>query len=286
MTSQHPLDRDDSDETEGFDFSSPQSGLTAGPEKRLLKLCVRAIIGFGVLVALSSVAVNNIKYGSAEYQIAFGINRLLMFLLLLAFAGVLLAYQLPNLRLKLIPMNIQPSKSNVVTRSLDRPSNPIGPIGPIGLLTVISLITLVVAWLAAFLLSTVNGPIASFLFTTVTGVVPGVLITMIVWNKGCVRAYAIGAITTYLLSAFVFFQQAMFFSRMGIGMNQSMGGGGNSSIGYIMGIQWSTIILGGMLAALYVWLLEKFGQKPEDSPPSEQFSWKPSNESNIGGNSQ
>lgn len=98
MSPVHPLDRDDSDDEGDNEYSSTQSGQAIQPETRLLKWSVRAIVVFGILVALSSVAVNNTSYGSSEYRIARAINLAIAMLLLLSFTGVLLAYQLPRMR--------------------------------------------------------------------------------------------------------------------------------------------------------------------------------------------
>jgi len=258
MNSVHPLDRDDSDDEGESEYSSPQPGYSVQPEKRLLKWSTWAIVFFGILVALSSVAVNNTSYGSYEYQIARAINLGIALLLLLSFAGVLLAYQLPRFRSLSSRMPSRTSQSRDGSRSVLLATS------PISLLTATSLAVIVLAWLAAFLMATTM-PLASFAISLATGILPGLLIAMIVWNKGCVRAYAIGALASFVLSTFAMFRIALMFARPGMNYNPWINGDYSSSIAIMLGLQWTIVVIGGLIPAWYVWMLSKFQHKQQST---------------------
>jgi|694.fasta_scaffold13688_2 hypothetical protein len=265
MNSVHPLDRDDSDDEGESEYSSPQPGYVVQPEKRLLKLSAWAIVFFGVLVALSSVAVNNTSYGSSEYQIARAINLGIALLLLLSFAGVLLAYQLPRFRSLSSRMFLSSSQSRDGSRSVLLATS------PISLLTATSLAVIVLAWLTAFLIAFAM-PFASFILSVVTGILPGLLIAMIVWNKGCVRAYAIGALASFVLSTFGMFQIVLMFARPGMNPNPWSNSGSSTSVATMLGLQWTMVVIGGLIPAWYVWLLSELRHKRKTVPAEKQHA--------------
>ena len=90
----HPLDRDD--EESGFDFSSIGSERVNRHEG-LFKASVRGAVVAAVLVFVSSIVLNNIQFPSPAWNTAFWLTRLTILLLLVAFVGLLLSFQLDNL---------------------------------------------------------------------------------------------------------------------------------------------------------------------------------------------
>lgn len=263
MSSQHPLDRDpdDDDDEVGFDFSSPQSGEAASPDRTLLKLSVRGVVVLGVLVFLSSVAVNNLQFGSSGFQVAYFVSRVMMGLLLLSFVGVLLAYRLPSIRRQLGVIKLQPSSDDAAASP-----NPVehktfeAIIGPMGWLVGGSIVAIILAWATA-LMANISLPVTQFVISAASALLPGLLIAMIVWNRGCVRAYAIGALSSYVISSVTVFQPISMFLR--VATANAYSAYSNQSLAYTVGIHWTTIVVGGIIPAMYIWLLEKFSQSKQ-----------------------
>ncbi len=242
MTEVHPLDREDDND------HSPPSLSPSGPEnavKQKLRQMVWVAALIGALVVISSVAMNGVTYSSPAYWVAYAVNRTLMFLLLATFAGILAVYQRSNIR-NLIELMRNGTLSKDPGSS--RKSWPGVLASPVSILIVVNLILLVLTW-GLVMFSTTTGPsIGQFVLTMSSIVLPGLLTCMIVWHRGFLRAYAIGALTTHFCSTVFFAQSWAIFS----------GGGrsfGNDS--YYLGWYWSFVFLGGLVPAVYVFILQK-----------------------------
>jgi hypothetical protein len=86
---------------------------------------------------------------------------------------------------------------------------------------------------------------------------PGFLIAMIIWNKGCIRAYAIGALATLLGSTWMLSQQVLLAVQVGRGAPYNFP--------WMIGAQWSMVIMGGLVPAVYVAFLKRRGQSLGES---------------------
>jgi hypothetical protein len=276
----HPLDRDENEDGSpkestfdfsssqpGFDYTSPQSGQIPGPNRQILKYSVRAIIGFGILVFFSTVTLSNMTYGTAEYQTAFVISRVLISLLLLSFMGVLLAFQWSNIIGKLNQMGGNQTLSGFGSSSLTMKE-----VNPLSWLFSICAVVVALAWTVTLLASSMPQAV-SMILSAIATLLPGMLITMIVWNKGCVRAFAIGALVSFALGAFSMLQTVMF---MQMGRNQF--GQSGQGLGILIGLQWTITAVGGLIPATYVWFLEKLRSQKLMSQREAAASakqWKP-----------
>jgi hypothetical protein len=258
----HPLDRNDDDDDD-FQFDSSLQANRDAPQRQLMRWSTMAIACFGVLVVISSAAVNNFAYGSTGYWFAYIASRIVTFLLLLGFIGLLAAYQFSNLRKLYARMTDRSrlpdsdSAANVNSPESFSSTNPSAgarsSMKPLLVLVMFNLGILALAWTFAFLMSASTTGFAgpSMVLSGIASLVPALLITMIVFNRGFVRAYAIGALSTYILNGAGF-----------LGMFMSMSSGA-SNLGrfrpgdfWYLGLQWTFVVLSGLSAAVYVWLLE------------------------------
>jgi hypothetical protein len=267
----HPLDRNDDDDDD-FQFDSSSQANRDAPQRQLMRWSTLAIACFGVMVVISSAAVNNFAYGSTGYWIAYVASRIVTFLLLLGFIGLLAAYQFGNLRKVYARMTDRSrlpdanSATNVNSSesfsSTNLSAGAKASLKPLLVLVIFNLGILALAWTFAFLMSLSRsgfvGP--NMVLSGVVSLVPALLITMIVFNRGFVRAYAIGALSTYILNGAGF---------LGIFMSMSSGA---SNLGrfppgnfWYLGLQWTFVVLGGLSAAVYVWLLEAARHRRQDT---------------------
>lgn len=258
----HPLDREDEDTEPAFDHSSIGNGRVNRHE-RLFRFSVRAVVGAGILVLLSSVALTNIRYGTWEWNVASAANRATMLLLLLAFVGILASFQTNRLirarnalagraRTDMVPMNSSDKKPAVPGDSL-------------AILLYACGLFLVLLWFLVGIASIVSSPIFFWLASLLGAMFPGLLITMIVWHRGCCRAFAIGALPVicwWVASTIVFSLYGFYGPNMSFTSSV-----GNQLSGFMIytGIVFSFAVCSGLICAVYVrglsWFRESTGEK-------------------------
>lgn len=242
MTEVHPLDREDDND------HSPPSLSSSAPEnavKQKLRRMVWVAAVIGALVVISSVAMNGVTYATQAYWVAYVVNRILMFSLLATFAGILAVYQRANIRNLIERMrNGRSMKLQVATgQSWARYI-----VSPMVILILANLILLALIW-GLVLVSTTSGPSTGQFVLTMLGILlPGLLTCMIVWHRGFLRAYAIGALTSYFCATVFFAATWTSFQR---------GGRGFGSDSHYLGWYWTLVFLGGIVPAIYVFILQK-----------------------------
>ncbi len=242
MTEVHPLDREDD-----FDHSpaslSPSTPENAVKQKLRRMVWVAGVIG--ALVVISSVAMNGVTYATQAYWTAYVVNRILMFLLLATFAGILAVYQRENIRSLIERMKSSPTPKLQVATGQSWASH---LVSPMAILILANVIVLALIW-GLVMFSTTTGPsTGQFALTMLSILLPGLLTCMIVWHRGFLRAYAIGALTTYFCATVFFAATWTSFQR---------GGRGFGSDSYYLGWYWTLVFLGGLVPAVYVFILQK-----------------------------
>ncbi len=152
MTEIHPLDQDDD-----FDHSpanlSPSTPENAVKQKLRRMVWVAAVIG--ALVVISSVAMNGVTYATQAYWMAYVANRILMFLLLATFAGILAVYQRANIRSLIERMKSGPTPKLQAATGQSGASH---IISPMAFLILANLILLALIW-GLVMFSTSDGAI-------------------------------------------------------------------------------------------------------------------------------
>lgn len=246
MTEVHPLDRED-DNDHSLPSLSPSAPENAVKQKLKRMVWVAAVIG--ALVVISSVAMNGVTYATQAYWMAYVVNRILMFLLLATFAGILAVYQRANIR-KLIE-NLRDGGSSTLQNATQL-SWASRFVSPISILIAVNVVLLALTW-ALVMFSTTTGPsTGQLVLSTLSILLPGLLTCMIVWHRGFLRAYAIGALTTHFCSTVFFAATWSSFQR---------GGGGFGSDSFYLGWYWTLVLLGGLIPAIYVFILQKSRSK-------------------------
>lgn len=242
MTEVHPLDRED-DNDHSTQRSNPSTAEDAVKQKLRRMVWIAGVIG--ALVVISSVAMNGVTYATQAYWMAYVVNRILMFLLLATFAGMLAVYQRANIKklIELMRNGTLPTEPGASRKPWPRVLA-----SPVSILILVNLILLVLTW-SLVMFSTTTGPsMGQFVLTMLSILLPGLLTCMIVWHRGFMRAYAIGALTTHFCSTIFFAQSWAIFNGGGLSFRND---------GYYLGWYWSFVFLGGLVPAIYVYILQK-----------------------------
>lgn len=285
MSDIHPLDRDDDDPISGS--SSSPTANTASP----LRPVVIGTVIIGSLVMITSIWMNNVGYGSFSYQTAFVVNRILMVLLLGTFLGMLIYFQRKNLAKILERLQSTPTPPNLIqAESLEATGNafesnitstansPVIPnqgpsvmnstratLYPMFVLVGANLLLLVVIWCISMLLAGLPMPWMTMLFSSTLTLLPGLLICMIIWNRGMMRAYAVGLLTTHVTSGLGFLAM---LGPMGMRYGNNYYGynsGGGFDFSWTLAAHWTLVVFGGIVPACYVAILTYYRSKQKQS---------------------
>lgn len=266
----HPLDRDD-DEPE----------IRAGPKDRttqqiILRYCVGIALVGGAVACIASVATANAIYRSPVQQAGEWVRWVAGIIALAACGGMLVAF-----RLKSIVAHFKESRADDLRRR-SRPQlqttrgeeatpptiaqNPVSPAqsprqkivrnnpsysADFGILPliVVGFAYMTLAWFLALVPQVMFLPLVN---STLQLLSLGLCITMLVYNTGVTRAFAIGYLATALLSLFAMMSTFYFMLDFnGYSRNS------NSSLVFASSITTTIAILSGWLSAGYVWLLQK-----------------------------
>lgn len=174
----HPLDRDYSEDTPPASRAPIIASIDYHAKLRRLGVIV-FVLGFVGLFP-AAIFLNNAKGNPSAESFASLLHRLAMVVILVGGVMVFTAYRWPQIsRL----MNFKPGDARAMIRR------------PYLTLVLYNLVAFIFIVAAAALLRWVTSPAVGYLL--VTGMITasfGLLVTMIVWHKGFLRAYAIGAI--------------------------------------------------------------------------------------------
>lgn len=262
----HPLDRDD-DELE----------IPAGPTERstqqiILQYCIWTAVAGGAIACIASVATANAVYNSPIQQAGEWVRWIAGIIALAACGGMLVAFRLEsilahfkeardehvNLRAQTIlamespatatdriSSDCQPQRPTTVPRSNTEYSADLGVMP----LIVAGVAYMLLAWFLALIPQVMFLPIVTPMLQFLS---LGLCITMLVFNTGITRAFAIGYLAASLLSLFA--MMSTFYVLLDLSGYSRYG---NNSLHFAAPIGTTIAILSGWLSAGYVWLLQK-----------------------------
>jgi hypothetical protein len=221
----HPLDAPDSYE------GSPVAPKSSN--SRLLRLCLIVLVASAAIAFLSGVAASNAPPSSTMETISSTVNRISAVVMLIGFCGILLAYRMPQWRqseLKMSGMHwVRSDYLYLVMANVAGAGLLLGFNMLVAPLFGISMVGAVYALLSIYI---------------------ALLVTMVVWHKDYLRAYAIGVLTVFGLQAFAFMGMISAWTY-----GQVRGGG---SLNWQLSVLLLTAVLAGLICAGYVRLLSRF----------------------------
>lgn len=201
----HPLDDDEPQ-------PQPRSAIVDNSVayQPLLKPSTRILIASFVIVFCAGLAAINAQPNSALETIASVVNRLGMVLMLAAFSAILVAYRIPRMRQSMLaaPKQNRSREPDVyfdteawqLDASREYTSRTRANFGTLVGINIAAVVVLLTALTFA---SMVLGFMTILIVVALQQVFAGVLVTMIVWHKGQIRAYAIGALSALVFSTLV-----------------------------------------------------------------------------------
>lgn len=220
----HPLDDDALNEDALDSANSFWTSETPSSESRaykpLLKPGTIFLIGGAIVAFLAGVLATNASARSTAENVGSFVNRLGVGAMLIGAVCILLAYRIDYL--KRLPFD--------TSRWL---------LSSFSLLVAANLIVLALVWGGISLLLPQTVAMVNYFYITIFS---GLLVTMFIWHKNFLRAYAVGALTAYL--------------PMGLIAMWGLPRGANS--GVFFGVSISLIMLTGIVCAGYVKLLTLF----------------------------
>tara|TARA_R110002049_G_scaffold4601_6_gene32842 strand:- start:15300 stop:16058 length:759 start_codon:yes stop_codon:yes gene_type:complete len=230
----HPLDRDYSD-----DAPVPSRSPIPRSTNYHAKLRRFGVIVFGLgFIGLFPAAIflNNARGNATAESVASMLHQLSMLVILVGGVMVFAAYRWPHL-----------------SKLINAPSSQLNPLGRSPFVTL--LIWNVVAFVAIVVITTLMPSQRSyeFLYLLLSGIFTsglGLLITMIVWHRGMLRGYAIGAMAALIVNGF------SLLSVIGGGF-----GRGNST--FILNAQIATVLVSGLISAGYVSMIQSYRVKQQ-----------------------
>ncbi|NND99819.1 MAG: hypothetical protein HKN47_21065 [Pirellulaceae bacterium] len=235
----HPLDRDYSsdDQPQSRRLSQIATELPYDPKWR--RFGVAGLAGGLIVVFLSAIAISNLQGIRPAESIAYGVNRLGMFVMLVGAVLIVLAYRLPYLRGKNYPERFA---------SLFRQ-----PGSYVGLLQATALGYAAVAVLSFLVPATVGSTTGAMLLNFLCTLLFGFMITVAIWHRGFLRAFGV------TVAAGVFFQ--LNFSGW---FSYSLVTSGNFNFRPVLLGNLAIVLVSGLICAGYVCLLERKQQGDSD----------------------
>lgn len=250
----HPLDADDDDDLIGDKTFERSAAVHAyGPLLKPSLIC--AAVATLVLFASSVISVIS-PVASGVQQGSIFLFRFSGVLLVASLMGVLAAFRIAYVKSdRYRPLGI--------SRSFQ---------GYFGFVLA-NLVSIVLAWLLLLLLFMMLGPAMLLLVIPLLLAGAGVLVTIAVWHRDYLRAYAIGCLTTLVLLLFSQISTvAIITVRGGGGLNWGRGTVIQqmlSSTVVPLGLLITLVLISGLVSAGYVVAIEAATRQPAGNRPAE-----------------
>lgn len=249
----HPLDADDEDDLIG-DKTFERSASVHAHQPLLKPSLIIAAVATVVLFASSVVSIVS-PNASGLQQTAVNVFRISGVLLVAALLGVLAAFRIAYIR-----------------------SERYRPLGLGGFfrgysgLVLANLVAIALVWIVLVLLFLMAGPAMLLLVIPLFMSGAGVLVTMAVWHRNYLRAYAIGCLTSLVLLLFSQISTVAMMTLWGGGMNR-----GRSAVSVRMlsstvlplGLFITLVLICGLVSAGYVVAIEATSRQQADKRPPE-----------------
>jgi hypothetical protein len=245
----HPLDMDEETDFGSDVISKPRINQHVDAEASTanwLKKPTRAAIAAGIVVLLTAFAIGNIRdNGQFSYKALVVVNYISILIVLACFVMIYIGYQIPKLtKWKTVEL-VAESESTMIEKQSSKMKDTFDEI----LRTMYVTVALVLsAWCGVFLIYVVISEVGSYIQGFLWALQLSLLIVMLVWEKGCFRAYAIAGITTHLSMSV--FMASNLFSVM------QYGGWNSVSEALQLGVVWTLNYVAGFICGICVSILE------------------------------
>ena len=236
----HPLD-----ETYEFEGTEPRREYKTSAYLPLLRPSVAVAAGGFICTFLASIATINATPNSLFEFVTGTLTQIGRWVVFVALCGILMAYRIPHIQKLEAPEGIGEWVHNGY-----------------GLLVIANLIGVVLIGGFVLVINAIGIPLFGFLSIPLLYIFTGLMVTMAVWHKNYLRAYAIGVLTVIFLMNSGFSMMLFSFPMGGRG-----GGMGGMNGAYVfVGLAICVPPLSGLCCAGYVILLEQFSKsKKEDT---------------------
>ncbi|GAB5403318.1 MAG: hypothetical protein Aurels2KO_15490 [Aureliella sp.] len=286
----HPLDRDDEE------LEPANRPKEASLERRLLKYCIWTALAGGATICIASAATANAAYQSTAQRIGEAVEWTAGIITLAAFFGMLVVFRLKSIRgfikntrdrvsqagsaaRPIANQALRHAKGASSTTPTSTPTHGHFIMHPsrqsysadlgLSVLIIGGLVYLAGVWILTFALRPF--PYLAFILPTSQVLTLGMAVTMVVYNTGVTRAFAIGFLATSALSV-----MGIFGSLFMILDQSRYSRGQNSFMSFSLATAVSTSIICGWTCASYVWMLQKIfspneaaGVTNADTEPAE-----------------
>jgi len=218
----HPLDRDYSMPVQ------PRLPTAVAYYPKLRRVGVITFVAGFVTVFLAAIVLGSFRGSGSIETVGSSIHRFAMFIVLIGGCLIILAYRLPHLE--------------AITRATRRKSGMNN--GPRFLsLVFLNIVGFFAIVLAAYLYRWIDSPVLHYLVNGSLTITCALMVTIAVWHRGFIRAYAIGVLVALLMNSF----SSLIFLTGGYWMRDHV---------LMLLVNLVTIQISGLTCAGYVCLME------------------------------
>jgi len=267
----HPLD-DDADGAE----NNPRSKRThegrdmTQAYQPLLRASKYILIGSGAIVFLSGVAASNAQPNSGFESVAISVNRLSVMALLCGFVMLLVAFRIPHMQISLAGFSPEDraaspgSRSSLATSSSSASNSRATRRQAPGIeqLLIINASLIGLIWITLALSPAIIYDALLLAYSGLMIISMGLLVTMVIWNKGWLKAYAVGVLVALLPVILWSFTSARILMFRG---------GWETTL--MVSILMSLPFLTGLACAGYVYYLVHTTMGPSPPPPLRKYTF-------------